>query len=91
MGLTVAVVLTVGLIVLVSWATRSASVKPSWAVTKLMLADGRRPAEAYKSELPVKRVARSGRLSWLLRQYSRTSSRYSAFHSDHFGGKFPTW
>ena len=39
----VAIVLAVGLVVLVVVETRSASVKPSWAVTKLMLAKGLRP------------------------------------------------
>src|SRR4051794_25792459 len=37
------------------YETRSRSVNPSWAVTKLMLAYGRRPVSAYRSELPVNR------------------------------------
>jgi hypothetical protein len=43
-------------------------VKPSWAVTKLMLATGRRVSSSYKSELPVNRYASSGSVSGSLRQ-----------------------
>src|SRR5581483_6251545 len=40
------------------YETRSASVKPSWAVTKLIEANGLRPSEAYRSLEPVKREAK---------------------------------
>ena len=39
------------------YETRSARVKPSWAVTKLTLAEGRRESAWYRSELPVSRDA----------------------------------
>src|ERR1700682_1664965 len=41
------------------YETRSRRVKPSWAVTKLTLAKGRRVSFWYRSELPVKREANS--------------------------------
>ena len=65
--------------------------KPSWAVTKLMLATGRRASAWYRSELPVRREASSPTVPGSPRQKSRTVSRYLPFHSDHFGGKLPTW
>ena len=39
------------------YETRSASVKPSWAVTKLIEANGLRPSSAYRSDEPVNRWA----------------------------------
>ena len=71
--------------------TRSARVKPSCAVTKLMLATGRRVSAWYRSELPVRRDASSGSVAGSPRQKSRTVSRYLPFHSDQTGGKLPTW
>src|SRR5437868_7304782 len=71
--------------------TRSVRVKPSWQVTKLMEATGRRPEEAYRSAEPVSREANSGSADPCPRQKSRTISRYCPFHSVHNGGKFPTW
>ena len=41
------------------YETRSASVKPSCAVTKLIDADGRRPVASYRSDEPVRRAANS--------------------------------
>ena len=41
------------------YETRSFNVNPSCAVTKLMLAKGRRPVVSYRSELPDKRYANS--------------------------------
>ena len=64
---------------------------PSCAVTKLMLATGRRPLVSYRSELPVSRDAISPSVVSQPRQKSRTESRYLPFHSDHNGGKLPTW
>ena len=52
-----------------------ARVNPSWAVTKLIEARGRRPSASYRSELPVNREANSPRLAGSPRQKSRTVSR----------------
>src|SRR5215510_2737742 len=68
------------------YETRSCSVKPSCAVTKLMLANGRRPLCAYSSELPVSREANSASVPSAPRQKSRIESRYLPFHSLHSGG-----
>src|SRR5258705_3189012 len=70
--------------------TRSRMVKPSCAVTKLMLANGRRPEFSYRSDEPVMRDANSPRVDGSPRQKSRTVSRYLPFHSVHRGGEFPT-
>src|SRR5262249_25041188 len=70
--------------------TRSRSVKPSCAVTKLIEAKGSRPSSPYRSAEPVKRPANSPTLPWP-RQKSRTESRYFPFHSAHSTGKLPTW
>ena len=64
---------------------------PSWQVTKLMEATGRRPLVAYRSLDPVSRDANSGMVAGRPRQKSRTVSRYFPFHSVHSGGKLPTW
>ena len=37
------------------------------------------------------REANSGSAAFSPRQKSRTMSRYLPFHSDHSGGKLPTW
>src|SRR5499427_996152 len=71
--------------------TRSVSVNPSWHVAKLTEATGRRPLVSYRSLEPDSREANSGRAADLPRQKSRTASRYLPFHSDHNGGKLPTW
>ena len=73
------------------YETRSRSVNPSWAVTKLIDAIGRRPLFSYRSEEPVMREANSGSEAASPRQKSRTVSRYLPFHSVHSGGKPPTW
>ena len=65
--------------------------KPSCAVTKLMLAIGRRPSCSYRSDEPVSREANSPSVDGSPRQKSRTVSRYLPFHSVHSGGKLPTW
>ena len=65
--------------------------KPSCAVTKLMLATGRRPDVSYRSAEPVSRAANSPTVPGSPRQKSRTVSRYLPFHSVHCGGKLPTW
>jgi hypothetical protein len=57
-----------------SYETRSASVKPSCAVTKLIDANGRRPSSAYRSDEPVKRCAKSPTVA-RERQKSRIVSR----------------
>ena len=49
--------------------------KPSWAVTKLIDADGRRESDWYRSELPVSREATSPRIAGSPRQKSRIVSR----------------
>ena len=64
---------------------------PSWQVTKLIDATGRRPLVAYRSLDPVSRDANSPMASGRPRQKSRTVSRYFPFHSVHNGGKLPTW
>ena len=64
---------------------------PSCAVTKLMLATGRRPECSYRSGEPVIRPANSPSVAGSPRQKSRTVSRYFPFHSVHCGGKLPTW
>ena len=56
------------------YETRSVSVKPSCAVTKLIDANGRRPSEAYRSLEPVKRFAKSA-IGASPRQKSRIVSR----------------
>src|SRR5215469_3342327 len=76
---------------LVLYDTRSVSVKPSWQVTKLIEATGRRPLVSYRSLEPDSREANSGRVDGWPRQKSRTASRYLPFHSLHSGGKLPTW
>ena len=76
---------------LCSYETRSCSVKPSCAVTKLMLAYVRRPLAAYRSLEPDSREASSGTWPGSPRQKRRTASRYLPFHSAHPVGKFPTW
>lgn len=73
------------------YETRSRKVKPSWAVTKLMDAKGRRPECSYRSAEPVMRLANSPSVEGSPRQKSRTVSRYLPFHSVHCGGKLPTW
>src|SRR3954471_1068016 len=74
-----------------SYDTRSCSVKPSWHVTKLMLAWGRRLLHSYRSLLPLNRVANSGSIPASPFQNLRTQSRYLPFHSLHKIGKLPTW
>src|SRR5690606_34140399 len=74
-----------------SYETSSVSVNPSWQVTKLIEATGRRPDVSYRSAEPVSREANSGSAEWVPRQKSRTVSRYLPFHSVHSGGKLPTW
>ncbi len=64
---------------------------PSWQVTKLMEATGRRPLVSYRSLDPVSREANSASVYGCPRQKSRTVSRYLPFHSLHSGGKLPTW
>ncbi|CNK96890.1 Uncharacterised protein [Mycobacterium tuberculosis] len=73
------------------YETRSRSVNPSCAVTKLMEATGRRPECSYRSADPVSREANSPSACGSPRQKSRTVSRYFPFHSVHCGGKLPTW
>ena len=63
--------------------------KPSWTVIRLTEAVGRRPAVAYRSDEPVKRVANSPIPTGWLRQKSRIVSRYLPFHSRHSGGNRP--
>ena len=58
-----------------AWLTRSWSVKPSWQLTKLMLALGPRPFHAYMSCEPASRVASSARWPASPRQKRRTQSR----------------
>ncbi len=58
-----------------SYDHRSRTVKPSWAVTKLIEAAGRRPVASNRSEEPAIRVAKSARVPGLPRQKSRTVSR----------------
>jgi hypothetical protein len=50
-------------------------VNPSWAVTKLTLAEGRRESAWYRSELPVRREASSPTTAGSPRHTSRTVSR----------------
>ena len=64
---------------------------PSCAVTKLMLAYGRRPLCSYRSLLPASRVASSDTWPPSPRQNRRTESRYFPFHSVQPTGKLPTW
>ena len=64
---------------------------PSWQVTKFTEATGRRALVSYRSLEPVSREANSGSVAARPRQKSRTVSRYLPFHSDHSGGKWPTW
>src|SRR5215218_9967800 len=71
--------------------TRSRSVNPSWATTKLIEAMGLRPECSYRSLEPVMRDANSPSVAASPRQKSRTVSRYLPFHSVHSGGKLPTW
>src|SRR5215213_10580305 len=71
--------------------TRSRSVKPSCATTKLIEAIGLRPECSYRSLEPVIREANSPSVADSPRQKSRTVSRYLPFHSVHSGGKLPTW
>jgi hypothetical protein len=66
-------------------------VNPSWQVTKLIDATGRRPLVAYRSLDPVSRDAKSGTVDERPHQKSRTASRYLPFHSVHSGGNLPTW
>src|SRR5687768_737683 len=74
-----------------SYDTRSLSVKPSCAVTKLMLACGRRPLAPYRSDEPVSLRANSPISPPSPRQYARIVSRYLSFHSAQPVGKLPTW
>src|SRR5207244_125088 len=74
-----------------SYDTRSCRVNPSWQVTKLMLAYGRRPVCSYRSPDPVIRLASLSAGTSCPAQYLRMASRYSPFHSVHPTGKFPTW
>src|SRR6185369_16933551 len=73
------------------YETRSVSVNPSCAVTKLIEWNGLRPSSWYRSADPVIREANSARVAGSPRQKSRTVSRYLPFHSVQFGGKLPTW
>ena len=70
--------------------TRSRSVKPSCAVTKLMLAHGWRPSHSYRLLDPVRQFAMSRTPPASPRQKSRTVSRYAPFHSAQRTGKLPT-
>ena len=65
--------------------------KPSWAVMKLIEANGRRPSFWYRSLEPVSRDANSATPSLCPRQKSRIASRYMPFHSVQSTGKLPTW
>ena len=67
------------------------SVKPSCAVTKLMLAYGRRPlsrVEIARAREPVRELADQPAVALPER---RTASRYLPFHSVQPTGKLPTW
>jgi len=66
-------------------------VNPSWVVTKLMLAQGRRPRRPWMSAEPENREAKTGRRPSSPFQNLRTVSRYWSFHSAQPGGKLPTW
>ena len=81
-GGAVAVVLAVGLVVLVVVADRSASVKPSWAVTKLMLARGRRPRAAEEVARAGERATRVAP-SRAARRRARSGARVSRKRSFH--------
>ena len=70
----VAVVLAVGLVVLVLVADESASVKPSWTVTWLMLARGPRPSCRNCSAEPVMRAAPCRRSCCLRRASTAAAS-----------------
>src|SRR5262249_19930240 len=72
---------------------RSASVKPSWHVTKLIECSGDRPDAPYRSLDPDRRLASLGTWPRSPFQKRRTSSRYWPFHSDQRlpNGKLPTW
>src|SRR5439155_26476015 len=70
--------------------TRSSSVNPSWAVTKLIDANGRRPSRSYRSAEPPNLDATS-RAAALPRQKSRITSREIPFHSVQRIGQLPTW
>src|SRR5947209_1684187 len=74
-----------------SYETRSFSVNPSCAVTKLTLAYVRRPPAAYRSLDPEIREASSPLFPGSARQNERTPSRYSPFHSAQPTGKLPIW
>ena len=67
------------------------SVKPSWAVTKLSEALGRRRRRPKRSSLPASRVARSWRVGVAPRHVSRTVLRNRSFHSAHGAGNPPRW
>src|ERR1700749_3847610 len=71
--------------------TRSCRVKPSCAVTKLMLAHGLRPLPPYRPVDPVRRGANSPISPPSPFQHARIVSRYLSFHSAHPTGKLPTW
>ena len=70
--------------------TRSLSVKPSCAVTKLTLAQGWRPRWSKTSGEPHSRGASAAALP-SPRQKSHTLSRKRSFHSAQPGGKRPSW
>src|SRR5437899_5421430 len=72
------------------YVTRSLSVKPSCAVMKLTLDQGRRPDLLKKSGEPQRRGA-SALGPACARQKSRTVSRNWSFHSDQPGGNCPSW
>jgi hypothetical protein len=69
-----------------AWLTRSASVKPSCAVTKFTLSPGR-PGSASLD--PARRVASAPVMPASPRQKRRMSSRKRSFHSPQPGGKAP--
>src|SRR5580693_9528402 len=71
------------------YETRSLSVKPSWAATKLTLAHGFRPRKLNLSAEAHSRGASVFALA-CPRQKSRTSSRKRSFHSAQPGGNPPT-
>ena len=73
-----------------SCATRSASVKPSCAVTKLSERDGRFDVPAKRSADPETRVAKSATRPRSPRQKRRTVSRKRSFHSPQPAGNAPT-
>src|SRR5262249_46016235 len=72
------------------YETRSASVNPSWHVTKFTLLYADRPSSRYRSAEPVMRHPRSA--SWPPSPFPnrRIVSRNRPFHSDQSTGKFPT-